>query len=215
MLPERLNDPILWQMIVERLYTMTPDTQVPMFNVDDDDERILSDVEENAIFYVAGYVIRKLIYKHQRNSSENSKVFVSALWDMLGEDCNSITAIASYCEYVKIWLKNNDRGGLKHVSIDTYNCFKAIELVSYKLLIKGHTKNETTLQTLNDPNVIFHWEFISDIADEVTSLALLKEVIDLWFTIRGFSVANRLFEDYKIASKANIKGKKGIRKTLQ
>ena len=52
------------------------------------------------------------------------------------------------------------------MSTDTYNCFKAIELVSYKLLIKGHTKNETTLQTLNYPNVIFHWELISDIADE-------------------------------------------------
>ena len=86
-----------------------------------------------------------------------------------------------------------------------------IELVSYKLLlIQGCTKNETKLQTLHDPNVIFHWELISDIADEVTSLTLLKEVIGLWFTyftIRGFSVANRLFEEYRIASKMNIKGK--------
>ena len=134
---------------------------------------------------------------------------------MLGEDCNSITALGSYFEYVKIWLKNIDRGGLKHVSIDTYNCFKAIELVSYKLLVNGHTKDDTTLQTLKDPNIVFHWELISDIPDEVTSLALLKEVIDLWFTIRRYSIANRLFEEYKIASKMNIKGKKGIRKTLQ
>ena len=59
-------------MVVERLYTMTPDIQVPVFSVNDD-ERILSDVEENAIYYVAGYVIRKLIYKHQRNSTETSK----------------------------------------------------------------------------------------------------------------------------------------------
>ena len=134
---------------------------------------------------------------------------------MLREDCNSITALGSYCEYVKIKLKNNDRGGLKHVSIDTYNCFKAIELVSYKLLVNGHTKNDATLQTLKDPNVVFHWELISDIPDEVTSLALLKEVIDLWFTIRGFSIAKRLFEIYKVASKMNGKGKKGIQKTLQ
>ena len=67
------------QMIVERLYTMKPNAQVPMFNLDHDG-RVLSDVKENAIYYVAGYVIRKLIYKHERSSSANSKEFVSALW---------------------------------------------------------------------------------------------------------------------------------------
>ena len=83
------------------------------------------------------------------------------------------------------------------MSIDTCNCFKAIELVSYQLLVNGHTKNDTTLQMLKDPNIVFHWELISDIPDEVTLLALLKEVIDLWFTIRGYSIAIRLFEEAK------------------
>ena len=177
-----------------------------MFNADED-KRTFSEIEKNTIYYVAVYVIKKLIYKHERIGR--------SIWDTLGEDCSSITPMTTYCEYVKIWLKNNDRGGLKHVFVNTYNCFKAIELISYKLLIQGCTEHETTLQTLHDPSIIFRWELISDIADEVTSLALLKEVIDLWLTIRGFSIANRLFEEYKVALKMNIIGEKGIRKTLQ
>ena len=72
--------------------------------------------------------------------------------------------------------------------------------------VKCGSKNE---------NVVFHWELISEVPEEANSLKLLREVIDLWFSIRGFSVANKVFEEYKTASKINIKGKKGIRKTLQ
>ena len=71
-----------------------------------------------------------------------------------------------------------------------------------KLLIQGCTNNNTTASNIA-------WPKCNIPADEVTSLPLLKEVIDLWFTIRGFSVANKLFEEHKSASKMNIKGKKG------
>ena len=36
--------------------------------------------------------------------------------------------------------------------------------------------------------MVFHWEQILEIPEEAHSLKLLREVIDLWFTIRGFSV---------------------------
>lgn len=199
-------------MIVERLFTMKSEVELPVYNLEN---RSFNEIEENAIYYVAGYVIRKLIYKHQKCSNEKSKVIVTALWEMLGEDCNSVNALCSFNDYVKMWTKTNDRGGLKHVSLDTFNCFKAIELVTYKLISEGHTKDEIVLQTFNDSNVIFHWELISSVPEEADSLYLLREVIDLWFTVRGFSITNRLFEEYKEASKMNIKGKKGIRKTLQ
>ena len=164
---------------------------------------------------MAGYVIRKLIYKHQNGRDTKSKVTVAALWEMLGEDCSSINALCSFNEYVKAWTKNNDRGGLKHVSLDTFNCLTAIELVTHRLISDGRNKADVISQTFCDPNVVFHWDLISDIPEESHSLELLREVIELWFTIRGFSVANKLFEDYKRASKINVKGKKGLRKTLQ
>ena len=43
-------------------------------------------MEDNAMYYVAGYVIRKLIYTHQKASDSKSKVTVAALWGTLGED---------------------------------------------------------------------------------------------------------------------------------
>jgi len=63
-------------------------------------------------------------------------------------------------------------------------------------------------------NILFHWDLISELEGE-KSQRLLLEVIELWFTVRGFAVANRLFEEYKTASKTNVKGKKALRKTLQ
>ena len=200
-------------MIVERLYTGKSEVELPIHSLEDD--RSFSEVEENAIYYVAGYVIRKLIYRHQKSSDSKSKATVSALWEMLGEDCTSVNTLCSFDDYVKTWISSNNHGGLKHVSLDTFNCFKAIELITYKLVSEGHSKDEIVSQTFSNENVVFHWEQISEIPEEAHSLKLLRDVIDLWFTIRGFSVTNRLFEEYKRASKINIKGKKGIRKTLQ
>ena len=54
------------------------------------------------MYYVAGYVIRKLIYKHHKASDSKSKVTVAALWGMLGEDCTSINALCLFNEYIKM-----------------------------------------------------------------------------------------------------------------
>ena len=94
------------------------------------------------------------------------------------------------------------------MSLDTFNCFKAIELVTYRLISEGRAKDNIISQTFDDPNIVFHWDLISEIPEEAQSLELLREVIDLRFTISGFSVANKLFEEYKRASKMNIKGKR-------
>ena len=116
-------------MIVERLHKMKSG-EVKLPNHSLEDSRNLSEVEENAIYYVAGYLIRKLIYKHQnlKRSDSKSKVTVVALWGILGEDYNSVNAQCSFNDYIRTWTTTNDRGGLKHVSLDTFNCFKAIEL---------------------------------------------------------------------------------------
>ena len=54
---------------------------------------------------------------------------------------------------------------------------------------------------------------ICNLHDEAKSLQL-QDIIEVWFTIRGFSVAGKLFEDYKKATKTNVRGKKGLRKEL-
>ena len=111
-------------MIVERLFTKRSENVVPMNTTLE--QRVFNEVEENAIYYAAGYIIRKLLWKHDSLKGGDSKQFASALWEMLGEDCNSIEATSSYYDYVKVWTRTQDCGGLKHVSGDTFNCFKAI-----------------------------------------------------------------------------------------
>ena len=100
--------------------------------------------------------------------------------------------------YVKVWIDTTDHGGLKHVSEDTFRCFKALELVTYELLKKGATKTEVIDQAENDENVrnlIMH-KFTSEV-----SPTSLHDVVSLWFTIRGFVVTSSLFEQYKRAAK--------------
>ena len=87
-------------MIMERLYTKKSEVELPIHSLEDDGS--FSEVEENAIYYVAGYVIRKLIYRYQKSSDSRSKATVSALWEMLGEDCTSVnSALCSFDDYVK------------------------------------------------------------------------------------------------------------------
>ena len=76
--------------------------------------------------------------------------------------------------YVKLWTETTDRGGLKHVSEDTYRCFKALELITYELLQKGATKTEVISQAVTDDNVLFYWDFVMhEFASEVSTALLL------------------------------------------
>ena len=198
-------------MIVERLFTGKPKVELPTCQPF---TRDLSLVEENAIYYAAGYVIHKLIRKYNQMDSRKSKEFVHTLNDMLGEDPVSIEAHSTYMDYVTVWTKINDRGGLMHVSLNTFHCFKAIEMVTYDLIKKGSTKEEVISQVFATESVRLHWMLICDLHDKAESFELLRDVIGVWFTIRGFSIAGKLFEDYKKATKSNVRGKKGLRKEL-
>ena len=49
---------------------------------------------------------------------------------------------SSYLDYVKMWTHTNDRGGLRHVSDDTYRCFLTIEMITYRLIAAGEQKRK-------------------------------------------------------------------------
>ena len=55
---------------------------------------------------------------------------------MIGDDVGEkLSDTSTYLDYVKIWTKSTDRGGLCHVTDDTYRCFLAIESIVYNILI--------------------------------------------------------------------------------
>ena len=54
-----------------------------------------------------------------------------------------------------------------------------------------------------DSEVQFHWSLVtSDLED---SNFLLQEIVKLWVTVRGFSYASRLVEEYKHAHDEALK----------
>ena len=96
---------------------------------------------------------------------------------MLGEDSANIEASSTYMDYVKVWTETNDRGGLTFISLDTFHCFKAIEMVTYDLIMRGSTKEQVTSQVFVTENVRFHRMLICDLHDEAESLQLLQDVM--------------------------------------
>ena len=61
-------------------------------------------------------------------------------------------------------------------------------------------------EVASDDDVLFHWCLIStDIDDEAASQELLRKIVKLWLTIRGFSTAGAYIEYYK---KCMVKGVK-------
>ena len=178
--------------------------------------REFSVIEENAVYYSAGYVVQKLLKKYTKRSDETANIFVAVLLNMVGEDIvGDIPADTdSYLDYVKVWTRNTDRGGLRHASNDTYRFFLALETVLLQLVEKGELREKVVSGIMTNENVVFLWGIATDLADMKQSLALLQEVVQLWYTLRGFSITSQLLEQYKKATKSTIKGKKGLRKEL-
>ena len=104
--------------------------------------RQFSVIEENAIYFAAGYVVQKLIKKFRKSSDDDACICRAALLHMVGEDtfAGAIEGDGSYLEYVKVWTKATDRGGLKHASDDTYKFFLTLESRVYELIKKGEQK---------------------------------------------------------------------------
>ena len=179
------------------------------------ESREFSVIEENAVYYAAGYVIQKLIKKFKQSSNDDACVFIGALLHMVGEDISgALPQSDTYLEYVKVWTTCTDRGGLRHASDDTYRFFLAMETRVYELIKSGDKKDKIISETIDDENLIFLWEVATDLLYGTQSSKLLWEVVELWYSIRGFSITSRLLEQYKKAAKTTTKGRKGTRKEL-
>jgi len=97
------------------------------------DVREFTSVQENAICYDAGYVVRKLLKKYEIKDNNKAQCFVGALLSLLSDDPSSnIEHTLSYADYVSTWIQCTDLGGLMHVSLDTFRCFKFIEIKTFK-----------------------------------------------------------------------------------
>ena len=213
---------MFWQLLMEKEFiAIVTKQQASQSGVSTSSPRKLTYIEENAVRYTAGYIIRKLEGKYSRIKTEEAAECCTALQEMGGKVKSKVPSEHQSCD----WTKLTDRGGLYHVEDLVYELFVTIELIVDKELstifsTKGEglekVKKDKLSWVCNDEDVQFLWCMISPatIEEERVRQQLLQDIVHLWITTRGHSKARRVKEDYKREKGKSVKGKHSLRKEL-
>ena len=174
-----------------------------------DQEKAINEVELKALRYVAGYIPRSLKKKLKKSAHPLRRQLQICLWDLLDDEDEGGTA--------DDWLKTIDRGGLMRVNEMTFQVFVAVERKVRKYLkVDSHHLDLGTIcgDVLGDEDVLFYWSIVSSDWAKEEAEQLLKMVVDLYVTIRGFAFASAWVEEYKACTKTNLQKSKGLRKKI-
>ena len=96
--------------------------------------RQMSEIEENAIMYAAGYVVRVLMEKYKEAVGPVAADFMACLLNMLEGSSLDIEQNESFKECAARWVKLTNRGGLLILRQGAYWLFRDIELLLWPLL---------------------------------------------------------------------------------
>ena len=125
----------------------------------------------------------------------------------------------SFHHYTTEWIRKVNRGGLFCINDHAYKLFYRIDQelrIRLPQQLKSHDScKEELIETIaSNDEVQFIWSMLSVDIDDSFSSELLKDIIKLWVTIRGFSTVLAWMEEYKQSTKTNTQKSKGLRKTL-
>ena len=161
------------------------------------------------IRYAAGYASFASLKKYEKSSLGSAVQCIECLTNMA--ICGKET---DFLKYTRAWTEEVNRGGLIEVND---KCIHAIQrnlqnnLQTHLQLTmvsdRDSTKEKLVLFVVQNRNIQLYWHNLSvDINDENYSQNLLREIIELWLNIRGYSIAGQWLEYYK-NSTAKIPGK--------
>lgn len=215
----KLN-PSVYQFVNQKLYMDLISSHISA-KIDNNPVEIpaLTVDEENILRYVAGYIPYKLLKRYEKNPSTNSAGIIECLSAMAvnGDESDCLT-------YTTHWISCVNRGGLFEISDNTYTFFTEIEVrVRKQLLIAFDRKateedlRESIIDSVaSDEDVQFYWTILSvDIEREDQATLVLKQIIGLWLTVRGFSIAGKWMDQYLQISKQSTSKTKGLRTELK
>ena len=165
--------------------------------------------ELNAMRYACGYIPHVLLKRYEVRDGNLFSQYVEYLGNMAIEgEGDDLLA------YTRKWFTQVNRGGLFPLNDNSFSMFVEIEKHVCHLLPQCMIRNDNDKaifkkSVLNriagEENVQFYWTLLSqDIEEEENSEALLAEIISLWITIRGFSLAASWMEEYKNNFKKTI-----------
>ena len=177
----------------------------------------VSVIEANAMRYVQDMLYVKCKKKIKESSHE------------LKEDINDCLMKMFLCEGEsegkkdEEWIDLVDRGGLWHVRESTFQFFFALEdgvrqYLSQLTSPSSHPSIKEFISMLvmnNDVQLYWHIAMAAFVVDDIdVSNSLLRMIVELYVTIRGFSYANGWIEQYKQTHKRSTQQSKGLRKKL-
>ena len=167
-------------------------------------------------FVMSVDVSMKLMRKFEKQSGAKARQFFECLSNMavMGKE-------SSFYEYTKEWLKLVNRGGLFQVNETTYLFYRAVEaktrLYLPQHLVKSHGVKEVLISSIKDSSdVQTRWSpLIGAIDEEDDAQELLGTIVELWISIRGYSLTATWLEDYKKATNKSVKKSKQLRKSIK
>ena len=187
----------------------------------------LSSLEESIIRYATGYVPHTLIKQFESRKDKKYAVFVDCLLSMSATCEDSVEC--SFFDYTKRWTELINRGGLFEINDQSFRLFKEIEstlqmklqsamLESAKAVttVDRSYKHRIISEVTSDDDVLFYWSLCAvQIINEQESTELLTQIVELWLTIRGFSLANEWLEQFKQKNSSTTSKSKGLRRSLK
>ena len=176
----------------------------------------LRESEKGVLRYVAGYICRHLQQKLERGSHQFKEEMILCLMELVKDQDTEQHGID------EDWTDLVDRGGLWHIKETTYQLFSAIEDAVrniLKLLVhpSAPSKLEVMQKVTSDDDVLFYWLIVSadfEIDDREVHTILLEKIVELYVTVRGFSLASGWLEQYKQCTKQSTQRTKSLRREL-
>lgn len=169
--------------------------------------------EVNALRYAAGYVCRHIRKKVEASNHPLKEEMVLSLMTMVKEKSDTTSGP---CEE---WTDLADRGGLWHIRENTHSFFLCLEEETrvhlQSLLTETNKKQKIIQELIDNENVQFYWLIVGadfEEENEAVHSELLKRIVELFVTMRGFSYASAWLEKYKQGAKKGTQKSKSLRK---
>ena len=213
-------EPVFFQDASERVFEMLIKEKLPLAvpqgaGATLTDPESLTSEELNALRYVAGYVLRKILAA-SREVSEEGKSFLESC--VLDRDSKKEDLLGS-----NEWTQSCDRGGLVHVTDATFLLFVAMEdeaRLHYTTCnmhqMSAGFKDMVASAIIANEEVTCQWNLMTA-AKQLNSKeaqSILSKIIEKWVTIRGFSFASSVIELYKQQKFKTLEKSKALRKTV-
>jgi len=209
--------PVLFQHLTDVLFRKLLNDHFQIHHVDVLTDTELTNKERGVLRYVAGYICRHLRQKLEREGHEFKEEMTLCLLELVKGDDDTEQFGTD-----EEWTNLIDRGGLWHVKENTYQFFRAVEDVVRGILPKlvlpnAPAKPEIIKEVTSDNDVQFYWLIATadfDVEDYEIHDTLLLKIVELYVTVRGFSLASGWLEKYKQRTKKSTQRTKSLRREI-